>query len=188
MQGRAEAMQQSRLPANRYDAPECSVFMWRTLQPSNHYRKAYTYLFTMRACSGNFPVPKLRCWEKGPVIRTGRQTTVSASLSHPLLSGASPRSRENTKYLFTKTLALSFAEAAYPWHDPYPLCRLFSWIGILLTLSLMSPRQLNSLSQLWLDCSMTFSSSHWLHWNRRLNIGTSSHISQVFLCSQTCYH
>ena len=37
--------------------------------------------------------------------RTGRQTTVSASLSHPLLSGASPRSRENTKYLFTKTLA-----------------------------------------------------------------------------------
>lgn len=120
--------------------------------------------------------------------RTGRQTTVSASLSHPLLSGASPRSRENTKYLFTKTLALSFAEAAYPWHDPYPLCRLFSWIGILLTLSLMSPRQLNSLSQLWLDCSMTFSSSHWLHWNRRLNIGTSSHISQVFLCSQTCYH
>ena len=120
--------------------------------------------------------------------KTRTQTTVSASLSHPLLSGASPRSRENTKYLFTRTLDLSFSEAAHHRPDRYPLCRHLLWIGVLLTLSLVSPRQLNSFSQLWLDCSMTFSSSHWLRWNRRLNIGTGCHISQVFLCRQTRYH
>lgn len=43
------------------------------------------------------------------------------SSSHPLLSGASPGSRENTKSLFARTLALSFSEAAHSWSDLFSL-------------------------------------------------------------------